>query len=119
MTRDQARRLWDRASALDAGDRIVEIGSFHGRSAIVLATAAPSGVEIDTIDPHGGNDRGPHEFEGYEAEAEIDHLTFLANLDRAGVRDRITHHRSYSHDALVEIPDQVDVLYIDGAHRYK
>ena len=35
----QARRLWDRAGAVPPGGRIVEIGSFRGRSAIVLARA--------------------------------------------------------------------------------
>lgn len=119
MTRAQACRLWDRAVDLRPGDRIVEIGSFHGRSAIVLATAVPDGVEVVTIDPHGGNDRGPQEFEGFEAEAETDHQVFLANLERAGVRDRIRHLRMYSHDAVAEVPGEIDVLYIDGAHRYR
>ncbi len=118
MTRDQACRLWDRASELDPGDAIVEIGSFHGRSAIVLASASPAGVSIFTIDPHGGNDRGPHEFEGYEQEAEQDHDIFLANLEAAGVRERITHLRKYSSDAVDEVPGQVELLYIDGAHRF-
>ena len=40
MTRAQAGRLWDAASRLGAGAQVVEIGSFHGRSAIVLACAA-------------------------------------------------------------------------------
>ena len=118
MTRAQAGRLWDRASELVAGDRIVEIGSFHGRSAIVLASAAPDGVGLVTIDPHGGNDRGPQELSGYEAEAEADHHTFLANLEAAGVRGRIRHLRRYSQDALADVDGDVELLYIDGAHRY-
>jgi hypothetical protein len=64
MTEGQARRLWDRASALRPGARVVEIGSYHGRSAIVLATAAPEGVEVVAIDPHAGNDRGPQQIVG-------------------------------------------------------
>jgi predicted O-methyltransferase YrrM len=117
MTRAQAGRLWDRASELRAGDRIVEIGSFRGRSAIVLASAAPEGVEIVTIDPHGGNDRGPQEIEGFEAEAQEDHEVFLANLERAGVRERIRHLRRYSTEALGDVDGEVELLYIDGAHR--
>jgi predicted O-methyltransferase YrrM len=118
MTKYQARRLWDRASALAPGARIVEIGSYHGRSAIVLATAATDGVEVIAIDPHGGNDRGPQEFEGEADDGQRDHETFVDNLKRAGVIERIRHIRKASQDATGDVPGQVEVLYIDGAHRY-
>lgn len=119
MTRDQARRLWNRASELHSGDRVVEIGSYHGRSAIVLATAAPAGVQVVCIDPHGGNDRGPQQFEGEFAEGQRDHETFVANLRRAGVIDRIRHIRKPSQDAADDVQGDVELLYIDGAHRFK
>lgn len=119
MTRDQAARLWARASELSPGTRIVEIGSFQGRSLIVLANAAAHGVELVAIDPHGGNDRGPQEFEGFAEEAEQDNRVFEANLEQAGVRDRVTHLRAFSHDALPSVPGPVDLLYIDGAHRFR
>lgn len=118
MTDAQAASLHRAASATHGGQRIVEIGSFRGRSAIVLASAAPDGVEIVAIDPHAGNDRGPQEISGFAAEAATDHEIFLANLDRAGVRDRVRHVRAFSHDALALVDGPVDVLYIDGAHRY-
>jgi hypothetical protein len=118
MTRAQACRLWDRSSELRSGDRIVEIGSYHGRSAIVLASAAPEGVEIITIDPHGGNDRGPQQYEGEFEEGQRDHETFVANLTGAGVIDRIRHVRKPSQDATDDVPGDVEVVYIDGAHRY-
>ena len=114
----QARRLWDCASQLRAPARIVEIGSFQGRSTIVLARAAAEGVEIVAIDPHAGNDRGPQEIDGYEAEAEGDHETFNANLHAAGVRDRVRHVRRFSSDAHGDVEDPIDLLYIDGAHRF-
>lgn len=119
MTPGQARLLWDSASAVKAGGRIVEIGSFRGRSVIVLAKAIGDGIELVAIDPHAGNDRGPQEFEGFASEASEDNEVFEANLATAGVRDKIRHVRRYSHDALAEVPDELDLVYIDGAHRFR
>ena len=119
MTQDQAQRLWDRSSALGRGARIVEIGSYRGRSAIVLAHAADPGVEIVAIDPHAGNDRGPQQIEGTADEGQSDHQAFVANLERAGVRDRIRHVRLPSEYAGDEVEGEIDLLYIDGAHRYR
>ncbi len=119
MSRDQARRLWDRAAGLHAGEQVVEIGSFHGRSMIVLASSAPADVVLVAIDPHGGNDRGPQEIAGYAAEAQQDFEQFHANLEQAGVHERVTHLRSFSSEALAEVRDPIQLLYIDGAHRYR
>jgi hypothetical protein len=119
MSEAQARRLWDRARVLGPGDQVVEIGSFHGRSMIVLASAAPEGVRLVAIDPHGGNDRGPQEIRGYVDEAQGDFEQFHANLRRAGVESRVTHLRSFSSDALADVGGEIQLLYIDGAHRYR
>jgi predicted O-methyltransferase YrrM len=106
------------ASSAHTGDTIVEIGSYRGRSTIVLALAAADGVQVVAIDPHAGNDRGPNELRGYEAEAADDHAAFRANLAAAGVADRVRHIRSFSDRALGEVDGVVAVLFIDGAHRY-
>jgi len=118
MSEDQARRLWDRAVALRPPARVVEIGSYRGRSAIVLAQAAASGVEVVAIDPHAGNDRGPQQITGPAEEGQRDHEAFLANLAAAGVGDRVRHVRLASSEANDAVEGDVDLLYIDGAHRY-
>jgi predicted O-methyltransferase YrrM len=118
MTDAQARRLWDRAIAVGANGHIVEIGSFRGRSAIVLAKAAAPAVEVVAIDPHGGNDRGPQEIKADAERGEGDHDQFHANLEAAGVDERIRHVRLASQDVGQEVADPIDMLYIDGAHRY-
>jgi predicted O-methyltransferase YrrM len=118
MTPGQARRLWTCARTVRPGRTIVEIGSFRGRSMIVLASAADAGVDLVAIDPHAGNDRGPHEFEGFEEQAADDHDVFIGNLEQAGVRDKVRHVRKFSHDALSDVEGEIDLLYIDGAHRF-
>lgn len=114
----QARRLWDRARELAAPARIVEIGSFQGRSTIVLVRAAAEGIEIVAIDPHAGNDRGPQEIDGFAEAAANDNVVFNENLEKAGVRERVRHVRKFSSDAHADVQDPIDLLYIDGAHRY-
>lgn len=118
MSEAQGRRLWDRARELRPGDQVVEIGSFQGRSTIVLASAAPAGITVVAIDPHGGNDRGPQEIDGYAQAAADDHRRFRANLAAAGVDARVRHLRKASGDALADVRGPVDLLYIDGAHRF-
>ena len=118
MTRSQGQALYEAARDCPPGGKIVEIGSFQGRSTIVLASAAPDGATVFAIDPHAGNDRGPQEISGFEAAAADDHATFHANLETARVSDRVTHLRMFSDAALGEIDGPIDVLYIDGAHRY-
>lgn len=118
MTDDQARRLHDRASDLGPGTRIVEIGSFRARSLIVLASAAAEGVEIVSIDPHAGSDRGPQEIAADQQRGDDDHSVYNRNLVAAGVRDRVDHVRKMSDEALADVDGEIDLLYIDGAHRF-
>src|SRR4051812_50043092 len=59
LTEAQARRLFGAAAAVHEGGRIVEIGSFRGRSAIVLARGARPGGELVCGDPPVGSGRRP------------------------------------------------------------
>jgi predicted O-methyltransferase YrrM len=119
MTDGQAELLWQAAAEVPAGGQIVEIGSFRGRSAIVLARAAPGDVDLVAIDPHAGNDRGPQQIRGSTGEGQADHEAFLGNLAHARVGERVRHVRRPSQEALDAVEGPVDLLYVDGAHRYR
>jgi hypothetical protein len=118
MSDGQARRLWECARAVPPGGRVVEIGSFRGRSAIVLALGVAGRAEVVAIDPHAGNDRGPQEIHGSLTVGEGDHAAFLANLEGAGVREAVRHVRQPSQEALDAVAGPIDLLYVDGAHRF-
>jgi predicted O-methyltransferase YrrM len=119
LTEAQAQVLYDGAAALEPGAAIVEIGSYRGRSAIVLARAAPADVTVVAIDSHGGDNRGPRQVEGRLDEGQADHDAFLENIRRTGVESRIRHVRARSQDALALVPGSVGLLYVDGAHQYR
>lgn len=118
LSPDQAEWLWRRARAVRGEGQIVEIGSYRGRSTILLARAAQPTVGVVAIDPHAGNDRGPQQIEGTESEGEADHQAFMANLRTAGIDDRVRHVRLPSSSAGREVDGEIDLLYVDGAHRY-
>jgi predicted O-methyltransferase YrrM len=119
LSEGQAEVLHDRAAQVRDGGRVVEIGSFRGRSTIVLARAAAPGVEIVAVDPHLGSDRGPQEIAEDRALGDADVETFRANLATAGVAERVRHVRKRSTEALAALDGDVDLLYVDGAHRYR
>jgi predicted O-methyltransferase YrrM len=118
LSREQAQRLWEAALRVPAGGRLVEIGSFRGRSAIVIASALADGARLVAIDPHAGGDRGPQEIAAEAGRGEADNEAFRANLRAAGVDARVDHVRLMSADAHGAIAGSVDLLYVDGAHRF-
>lgn len=139
MTKEQGAALWWAASNAISGQtrqspanaansaetapsadsaRIVEIGSFRGRSMSILATAAEPGVELIAIDPHAGNDRGPQQWHGTADEGQSDNDQFWQNLERVGVKERVRHIREFSQQAHDHLDGLIDVLYIDFAHGY-
>jgi len=106
LTEDQARLLWQQAVAVPAGGLIVEIGSHQGRSTVVLAAA---GARVVAIDPFVGGAM-------FGGKATRDR--FLANLERAGVTDRVQLRQAKSTELRPEWREPIDFLYIDGKHDY-
>jgi len=115
LTDGQAARLAAAATRSRPDGAVVEIGSFRGKSAVVLASTAGS---LIAIDPHAGSDRGPQEIEADEVRGDADFEAFHANLAAAGVADRVRHVRKFSSDAHQDLSGPLSLLYVDGAHRF-
>jgi predicted O-methyltransferase YrrM len=118
LRNEQAKRLWDIAAQVPDGGQIVEIGSYHGRSTIVLARAAPETVSVFSIDPHAGNDSSPGVWDGSPEEGQRDYVAFHENLRSRGLTERVRHIRRPSHTAHDDVAGEIDFLYVDGSHRY-
>jgi len=115
LTDGQAARRAAAAARSRPDGAVVEIGSFRGKSAVVLASTAGS---LIAIDPHAGSDRGPQEIAADEVRGDADFDAFHANLAAAGVADRVRHVRKFSSDAHQDVSGPLSLLYVDGAHRF-
>jgi predicted O-methyltransferase YrrM len=106
LTRDQARCLYDEAARVPRDGTVVEIGSHHGRSSIVLASAL-STARFVAIDPFGAEWR----YGGADTEE-----AFRANVARAGVADRVRVVVARSQAERPGWSDPLDLVYVDGKH---
>jgi predicted O-methyltransferase YrrM len=100
VTRDECARL----AELAAGGRVLEFGSYLGRSTIALASTATT---VHSIDPH--NDGPPGETDTLQR--------FLDNLRRYGMRDRVIVHIGVSTQIAPLFQPVFDFAFIDAAHQ--
>ncbi|MBP86059.1 MAG: hypothetical protein CMJ64_04975 [Planctomycetaceae bacterium] len=91
-----------------ADGEILEIGSFQGKSTVILAKAANlvGDARISAVDPLVvGEYNSPREL--------ID-----KNLSDAGVKDFVDFHQMMSHELAPEWSQPLRLLWIDGDHSY-
>ncbi len=111
LTEGQARMLFDAATRVRDGETIVEIGSHHGRSTVILASAKSPGVQLLAVDPYGDARWG-----GGSGAIDI----FRSNLRAAGVQNDVTLAREYGAQAgRAWTGGPIGLLFVDGAHDYR
>lgn len=114
----EARLLGTIVACVPADGAVVEIGSFKGKSTVMLATVAAhyGRGKVVAIDPHNFNNE---ELAGFKTDSEAtSYREFLGNLEAAGVTEQVEVHREYSTDVSREWNRPIGFLWIDGDHSY-
>lgn len=99
-----------------ADGAVLEIGSYRGRSSILLSEAArlAGDSRIHAVDPlSGGGDASVNTLG-----AAADYATLCDNLRRAGVADRVDFHHCTSAELAKSWSTPLRLLWIDGDHSY-
>ncbi len=109
LTRDQALRLWSEAVRLPPGALVVEIGSHHGRSTVVLAAAVDGRGSVVAVDPF---------VEGRLFGGAPTRAAFEANLATYGLTETVRLVADYSTRLRPGWTEPIDLLYVDGKHDY-
>jgi predicted O-methyltransferase YrrM len=110
MTRNELCALYELASICPPGATAMEIGSYHGASTCYLGTGIKQiGGRLICVDTWENETmpEGPQD-------------TFsLFEKNTAGLQEVISVRRKRSEDlAKVDIPSQLDLVFIDGDHSY-
>jgi MMP 1-O-methyltransferase len=117
LAENEIRFLGTLAVCTPASGAIVEIGSFKGKSTVMLATMARKyGLgRVVAIDPHQGlSYLGP---DMPQQSPTLDE--FLANIKSAGLDANVEVQRGYSREVARDWRRPIRLLWIDGDHSYK
>ena len=100
----------------DAKGRVLEIGSFCGKSSYWLAKGSQerNGEKIYCIDTFNGSIEHRELLKGQST-----YNVFKHNLERAGVYDWVIPVKKSSREAFVSFDEKIGLLFIDGSHEYE
>ena len=117
LMENEARLLGIIAACAPAEGAIVEIGSFKGKSTVMLAKVAEHyGLgSIVAIDPHNS----PELLDTKADPGASSFQDFLGNIEAAGVASQVEVHRAYSKDVSNAWDRPIRFLWIDGDHTYR
>ena len=125
LTEGEAMRLFDLARAIRRpGAVAVEVGSWLGRSSVVLARglANARGARLYCVDPWNGDgeDYARPEYSAIAQRQDLPlHEQFKANMRAFDVADTVRPLRGYSADIGRAFTGVIDLLFIDANHEYE
>jgi predicted O-methyltransferase YrrM len=119
LVEEEARFLGLIAACAPRNGAIVEIGSFKGKSTVMLGKIAQHyGLgSVVAIDPHNFNSAELEEHRTVPGGSS--YQEFLNNLEVAGVLNQIEVHRTFSTEVAAAWKRHIRFLWIDGDHSYR
>ncbi|MET8776877.1 class I SAM-dependent methyltransferase [Nocardia sp. NPDC004654] len=124
MPPDEGAALYRAASGYASGGTIVEVGTYCGKSTVVLAAAAAlSGARVVTVDHHGGSEEHQPGWEYHDPQlvdpvtGRFDTLTsFRRAMVRAGLAGEVIAMVGESGAVAALWRSPIRFLFIDGGH---
>ncbi|MDQ1680557.1 MAG: hypothetical protein QOI42_1416 [Frankiaceae bacterium] len=112
----QAALLFHLAAYGEGTGRVVEVGSYLGRSTVVLGAGARHGGRpgVVAVDPHEGNN-GREGSEGDDGDAST-YALFRHHLSAFELDTDVQAIRASSTDAAATWHEPIRLLYVDGLH---
>jgi len=116
LTEAEGISLYNTAKKIKAGNAIVEVGSWKGKSTICLGNGSKEGnkVKIFAIDPHLGSSEHQKVFGKIDTFEE-----FKQNISKTEIAEYVEPIRDTSENAAKNFNRQIEFVFIDGAHEYK
>lgn len=111
IAKDEAELLYNTAAKLKGNGVIVEIGSWCGKSLTIITTGALKNgfnSKIYSIDP----------FLTSKDEPNGKYETFIQNLKKNNLDNKITHIKEKSQIAGLNFNEIIEFIFIDGFHTY-
>ena len=124
LTVDEAITLYELARSVPQRDSVtVEIGSWQGKSSVVLAKGLQGnrGATLYCVDPFNAAGDQSSEADYRERQGELELFLkerFTQNLEDNGVGGVVQVLQGYSHDVVGDFDKPIDLLFIDGNHEY-
>ncbi|SCA63523.1 Uncharacterized protein SCG7109_AR_00020 [Chlamydiales bacterium SCGC AG-110-M15] len=115
FSEEEGELVYYLASCCPKNGVVVEIGSWKGRSTCWIGRAAQkhSKLKIYAIDPHTGSPEHQQDGPVYTFDQ------FQNNIKNMGVDQMVQPIKKFSYDAIPDVNEEIDFLFIDGAHEYE
>lgn len=99
---------------------VLEIGSYKGKSTVILAKAAELAGDdfVIAVDPLTHESLEAHDLQG-NADENIFQHDFFKNVRTFDVQKRVQFHQQYSYDFIKTFSGKIRFLWVDGDHSYE